>query len=174
MKIILTVIITLVAIILVLFLFIESGSYDISQLAPHNKLTLWIINTTTDHSIEKRSKDITVPDLSDTSKRTDGFAHYDKMCAGCHAAPGDDQKAGEKKWYPAPPKLYEYKGGPEPAETFWIIKNGIKLTAMPAYGPTHSDDDIWAITAFVTYELPKMSPEDYNNWKMKYTSLEKE
>ena len=39
---------------------------------------------------------------------------------------------------------------------------------MPAYAPTHDDAKIWAITAFVTRKLPKMTPEEYQQWKVKY------
>jgi hypothetical protein len=34
------------------------------------------------------------------------------------------------------------------------------MTGMPAFGPTHNDDRIWAIVAF-TRQLPEMMPEDY-------------
>jgi hypothetical protein len=31
---------------------------------------------------------------------------------------------------------------------------------MPAFGPTHSDEDVWAIAAFVQ-RLPELSAEEY-------------
>ena len=43
---------------------------------------------------------------------------------------------------------------------FWIIKHGVKLSAMPAWGKTHSDDLIWDMVAFAK-ALPNMSPEQY-------------
>jgi hypothetical protein len=47
-----------------------------------------------------------------------------------------------------------------PKEQFWIIKHGVKLTAMPAWGKTHSDELIWDMVAFVR-QLPRMSPAQY-------------
>jgi mono/diheme cytochrome c family protein len=47
-----------------------------------------------------------------------------------------------------------------PAQQFWTIKHGVKLTAMPAWGKTHSDELIWDMVAFIR-QLPKMSPEQY-------------
>ena len=44
---------------------------------------------------------------------------------------------------------------------FWIIKNGVKMTGMPSFGPSHKDDEIWKLVAFVQ-KLPKMKPEEYN------------
>jgi mono/diheme cytochrome c family protein len=45
-------------------------------------------------------------------------------------------------------------------EQFWIIKHGIKMTAMPAWGATHSDAQIWNIVAFFQ-AMPGMTPEIY-------------
>src|SRR3546814_5441303 len=47
-----------------------------------------------------------------------------------------------------------------PAQQFWIIKHGIKMTAMPAWGKTHPDPLIWDMVAFVR-KLPGMSPTEY-------------
>jgi len=43
---------------------------------------------------------------------------------------------------------------------FWVIKNGVKMTAMPAWGPTHSDQKIWAMVAFLE-KLPHMTAAQY-------------
>ena len=41
-----------------------------------------------------------------------------------------------------------------------MTKHGIKMTGMPSFGVTHSDEEIWAIVAFLQ-RMPKMSPEEY-------------
>jgi mono/diheme cytochrome c family protein len=46
------------------------------------------------------------------------------------------------------------------AETFWVVKKGIKMTGMPAFGPTHDDEELWGIVAFWR-RLPGMKPEQY-------------
>jgi hypothetical protein len=61
--------------------------------------------------------------------------------------------------YPKAPELAR-KSGFSPAEQFWIIKHGIKLTAMPAWGKTHSDPLNWNMVAFVR-QLPGTSAEEY-------------
>ena len=45
-------------------------------------------------------------------------------------------------------------------DNFWVIKNGIKLTGMPAWGASHTDDDIWALVAFIN-QLDEMSADEY-------------
>ncbi len=44
------------------------------------------------------------------------------------------------------------------SELFWIAKNGIRMTGMPAFGPTHKDEEI--SVAFVQ-RLPTVTEEDY-------------
>lgn len=45
-------------------------------------------------------------------------------------------------------------------ETFWVVKNGIRMTGMPAFGFTHDDEKIWDIVAFVG-KMHGMSSADY-------------
>ena len=169
-KIFLTVILTIVVLILSFYIYISSGLYDISQLSPHNSLTKSVISITTRNSIKKRVKDITEPNnLKDTAIINSGFKSYMEMCSGCHGAPGEPNDM-IKGWYPRPPELYKFSKETDAKEYFWITKNGIKMTAMPALKPMLSDEQIWAITAFVTQRLPKMTADEYKNWKAKYAN----
>lgn len=48
----------------------------------------------------------------------------------------------------------------EPKAAFWIIKHGIKMSAMPAWGGSHDDATIWSMVAFLR-KLPDMTPAQY-------------
>ena len=61
---------------------------------------------------------------------------------------------------PEPPFLPDVVGARTPAELFWVVKNGIKMTAMPAFGKRLNDQDIWGVVGFIQ-RLPKMSDADY-------------
>ncbi|MEP7197813.1 MAG: cytochrome c [Saprospiraceae bacterium] len=172
-KIIFTVIATILVIALGSFIYIESGSYDISQLTPHNNLTKWAIQTTKHKSIDKCLVNVVEPlTLGDSSMIIEGFRHYSNMCSRCHGAPGEKPDEMTLGLYPKPPLIYKHKQQEDPKEFFWIIKNGIKMTSMPAYGPTHADEKIWAIVAFVTGKLNKMTPDEYSEWVKKYENEE--
>jgi mono/diheme cytochrome c family protein len=151
----------IVLIIILFVVFLYSGVYNISATDHHQGVTMWIINTLKDNSVKSYADDVKdMPDLSDTSLINSGFNHYKNMCAGCHGAPGIDKLA--KGFYPDPPLLTEEAEEWNSKELFWIIKNGIKMTAMPAFGITHPDEDIWAIVAF-TQKVPQMTNEEYQN-----------
>lgn len=168
-KILITIIATIAVLSCGFFIYISSGAYDISQLTPHNKFTKSIIGLTTHSSINKRMKEIVVPgNLKDTAMIVMGFKHYNEMCLSCHSAPGQKPSEMTEGLYPKPPKLYEYTKEDDAQEFFWIIKYGIKMTSMPAFKPTHDDEKIWAITAFITQKMNKMSPAEYNEWFKKY------
>jgi mono/diheme cytochrome c family protein len=144
-------------------LFLYSGIYNISAISHHKKITVWMINTLRDNSIKHHSEDlkIQVPNLSDSSLIKTGFAHYREMCVGCHGAPGVEQ--GElitKGFYPRPPQLVRVAKYWTPEQLFWITKNGLKMSGMPAFGTTHSDDKIWAMISFVKL-LPTLTKEQY-------------
>jgi len=83
------------------------------------------------------------------------------MCRLCHGAPGYAQTQVAKGLYPKPP---EYKSKNvqrwRDAELYWIIDNGIKMTGMPAFGPTHSKDELWGVVTFVRH-LPNLNPKEY-------------
>ncbi len=142
-------------------IFIYSGIYDISALVPHDKLTLWMMNTVRDNSIEHNAKNnINTPNLSDTSLIKMGFIHYREMCVGCHSGPGIERSEIGQGLYPKAPSLARAAKDWTPQQLFWITKNGLKMTGMPAFAPTHSDEMIWAIVAF-TKKLPTLTKEQY-------------
>lgn len=168
-NIIVTIILTIVVLIVGFYIYIVSGIYDISQLTPHSSLTKSIIGITTRNSINKRMNGIIVPtNIKDTGMIILGFKHYVEMCSNCHSAPGEKPDEMVEGLYPKPPELYKHANEGDAQEFFWIIKNGIKMSSMPAFKPSHTDGQIWAITAFVTQKLPKMTAEEYKEWLGKY------
>lgn len=136
------------------------GAYDIGADAPHTKPVYWLIEQLRDRSIAVRSRDVNVPaNLMDVKRLQSGAGLYTEMCSGCHLAPGLEKSEISQGLYPKAPELFrELQRSAK--EQFWIIKHGIKLTAMPAWGKTHSDELIWDMVAFVR-QLPKMTPAQY-------------
>ena len=61
--------------------------------------------------------------------------------------------------YPQPADLADTAKRYTASELFWIVKNGIKMSGMPAWGD-HNDDEVWGTVAFLQ-KLPGMSEADY-------------
>ena len=139
-------------------LFIYSGIYNVSATYPDNALSEWVLSTTMDHSVQHHAADIKTPALDDPEMVKIGFGHYRQMCAGCHGAPGVPKKA--RGFNPEPPDLVEEAAEWKANELFWITRNGIRMSGMPAWGVSHSDKEIWEIVAFMQ-KLPSMKPAEY-------------
>lgn len=140
--------------------FVYSGIYDVAATSPHGPMAEWLLETARDASVELRAEEIEPPPLADAELRDRGFRLYHEMCVTCHAAPGIRASEVGSGLYPAPPNLAEEEAE-EPAELFWIVKNGFMDTGMPAFGPTHDDEQIWALVSFLQ-ELPELSAEEYH------------
>jgi mono/diheme cytochrome c family protein len=138
--------------------FVYSGVYDMRADAHHMRPVRALIATLVDRSVERRAKDLVVPDLQDPQMVLEGAGHYAEMCTGCHLAPGMAENEMRPGLYPKPPQLARFK--PEPRAAFWIIKHGIKMSAMPAWGASHDDKAIWSLVAFLQ-QMPAMTPAQY-------------
>ena len=137
-----------------------TGLYNIAADAPHTKAVYWFVQAVKDRSIAVRSRDIQVPtNLSDPKRIAAGAGLYAEMCSGCHLAPGMERTEISQGLYPRAPEFS--RGNPHgPADEFWIIKHGLKLTGMAAWGPTHNNTLIWDMVAFLQ-KLPSLTPEQY-------------
>jgi mono/diheme cytochrome c family protein len=137
-----------------------SGIIDVGATQPHHALTRWLLHTGMEQSVRHHARGIKVPPLVNPQMVMMGFRHYREMCMGCHLAPGIQNSEIRQGLIPRPPKLQQAARRWTPAELFWIVKNGVRMTAMPAWGATHSDDKLWAIVAFLK-KLPDMTAAQY-------------
>lgn len=160
------IIVSLVAVVLVLVV-LGSGAYNMAATEKHWAITEKLITWARENSIRARAEELEVPAMDEESMLGRGFVHYDAMCVECHLAPGKQPTELAQGLYPQAPVFHEREPvtGAEnklslSKKYFWVIKHGIKMTAMPAWGVTHGDESIWRITAFI-HELHGMTPERY-------------
>jgi mono/diheme cytochrome c family protein len=139
--------------------------YDISATSRHWPITSWIIDAIRVRSIKVHASGIAAPPgLDDPANVLIGVGHFAAHCAVCHGAPGVPKGDIARGLFPLPPDLAEAAPLYSPAELFWILKHGIKMTGMPAWSD-HSDEELWATVAFLE-KLPGMSESDYANLVM--------
>ena len=142
----------------------HAGIYDISATDQHIAPTHWLLDTGMRRSVRQRAAEITVPDLNQPGQMQRGLALYRQHCVQCHGAPGVAPEPFALGMTPAPANLvYTAREWP-PAEVFWVVKEGIKMTGMPAWKHRMADEDIWAIVSFMR-ELPRLAPEEYRSRK---------
>ena len=115
--------------------------------------------------IENRNEQNPIPLSPDVIK--DSLAHFADRCALCHANDGSSQtpigKNGNSKALDLRlPDIPSMSDG----EIFRVIHNGIRFTAMPAWGEGDpaEDKDSWKLVHFIRH-LPKLTPEELNQMK---------
>jgi len=140
--------------------FLYFGVYNIAADDPHTRPVYVLLQNLRKRSIAVRARGITPPsDLASPERISAGAGLYTEMCSGCHLGPGIAKTEMSQGLYPQAPELAKTQDL-SAAQQFWIIKHGVKLSAMPAWGRTHNDELIWDMVAFVR-TLPRLTPEQY-------------
>jgi mono/diheme cytochrome c family protein len=137
------------------------GLYDISATDQHLPPTYRLIELTMRRSVERRGRDIAVPPLGEPAQLAQGLALYRSHCEQCHGAPGVAPAPFALGLTPLPAPLAQTGREWPPGELFWVVKHGIKMTGMPAWKFRLTDEEIWALVAFMLRRLPFLSPAEY-------------
>lgn len=142
------------------WLVIRTGAFDVAGDTPHSEPVYWLLQRIRQRSIAVRASNVAVPaDLGDAKRIASGAAQYAEMCSSCHLAPGMARTEISRGLYPRAPELR--RGSTlTPSEEFWVVKHGLKMTGMPAWGVTHDDKILWDVVAFLR-KLPELSAEQY-------------
>lgn len=161
MKFVLAIIVVVAFLIIGVAFFAWSGRYNVAATVPHWGVAAWFLGEVRNRSIAFHSKKIQPPPSKDSKLIKMGFREYHAMCRLCHGAPGYSQTELAKGLYPKPPDLGSKNKLPlSDSEFYWVVKNGIKMTGMPAFGPTHGEDELWAVVAFLK-RMPNMQGKEY-------------
>lgn len=140
--------------------FVYSGAYDVAATQPHSRAERWLLRTLMERSVRARVDDVPEPPDESDELLAVGFHHYDEMCVVCHGAPGIERSEIGEGIEPEPPDLAETAGDWTLPGIFLITSQGIKMAGMPAFGPTHSEEEIWGISMFVE-RLPEIDASEY-------------
>lgn len=139
---------------------VYSGAFNVAATEEHASFTRWAFDTTFENSVQRRAQDVVPPSDFTPAMIAQGAHEYKEMCQHCHGGPGVERDEWASGLRPRPPHLTEAATHWEPGEVFWLVKHGAKMTGMPAFGPSHDDEALWSIVAFVK-ALPAMSDERY-------------
>lgn len=166
MRLLMTIVVTVVLLLLtmaaVCALYLRSDAFDIAATAEHGPMTDRLFRTVRRHAVTRGAGGVETPERVplEGGTLTATVLAYDDMCAMCHAPPGRGATVFARGMNPTPPDLARAAERRSPEQLFWVIKNGIRMTGMPAWGVTHADDDLWRLVALVQ-GFPAMSGEDY-------------
>ena len=131
------------------FVFVYSGLFNVAAVVEDAPALRWVLITTREASVRRRARGIEVPRLGRQQQVENGLRFFRNQCAMCHTPPGGQPTMMSEGLNPEAPPLADLASDMNDAELFWVTKNGIRFTGMPAWTVSHSDQDIWDVVAFM-------------------------
>jgi len=148
---------------------VYSGIYDISVTRQHLQPIHSVMEIAMRQSVRRYSKGIDEPPLTDPQMALRGAASFRDNCVQCHGAPGVAQSDIGLSMQPLPGPLVDAQQHWRPRELYWVVRNGIKMTGMPAWQYRMPDAEIWDLVAFMQ-QLPQLNAAQYAQWSQAATA----
>ena len=143
---------------------IEGGLFNATASTPHNPIVAVAAHTAFIRSVQVKAAGVAAPAQFTPAEVRAGFRDYDVSCAVCHGAPGIAQARWVSGMTPPPPYLEDSARRWRPRELYWIVGQGAKMTAMPAWAEVRSKGQVWDLVAFLE-ALPYLTPADYQRMR---------
>ena len=130
------------------------GLYNFAASEAHPGAVRSAIDTALHNSVARRARGLQAPQETREGLR-EGAREFIEYCVHCHGAPGVEPHEWASGMRPNPPDLARAANDWSTEQVFWIVKHGIRMTGMPPFGDSESDETIWRIAAFVK-RLPQI------------------
>jgi mono/diheme cytochrome c family protein len=139
---------------------IFGGGFDASASKQHLRPVAWASHTAMRNWVKKQAKDVRPPESFTQAHVKAGAREYEQRCIACHGGPAVPRAKWASGMIPTPPYLIDTSRHWSTAELYVIVHDGIKMTAMPAWGELEPDDNLWNVVAFLE-ALPGMSSDEF-------------
>lgn len=149
------------------YLAVISGIMPASADGQPLPLENWAASTSLDATLNREAPKAPNPVTLTDAHLIAGVDLYATHCAICHgtakgAASASPVAKGE---FPPPPQLATDGVEDDPdGFSFWKIKHGIRLTGMPAWNNTLTDEQIWTLALFLKH-MDKLPPAAQQAWQ---------
>jgi len=117
-----------------------------------------------DEYTDRHAGNVNSPVLPSAENLIDGMKIYAANCTGCHGGLDKKPAAQAGSFYPPVPQLVQNPPDDPDSHNYFIIRNGIRYTGMPAWDKILSDQDIWKVTIFLSH-MEKLPAPAQEFWK---------
>ena len=139
---------------------LTAGLVDFSASKTPGRLEERLATFALNRSIKRHAPRVANPLGRSPAAVAAGLALYRTHCVDCHGAPGvDPTEGGASLNPPAPGLTLPRVQARSDGELKWIVSNGIRMTGMPAFGASRSEEEVWQLVAALR-QLPRLSPEE--------------
>jgi len=147
-KFVLGIILGIILVPAIVALYLASGRAPAATTDPPMPFERLIARTALRSKIHKEMP-TAVPLPADEAAFLAGARVYRENCAMCHGLPHQPAPVVSSGMFPKAPQLFdpnEMVADDPPGETFWKAKNGIRLTGMPGFASSLSDQQMWQVS----------------------------
>lgn len=161
------VVLTLAVALVGAYALIQSGLIPANADAKPGWLETWMARTSLDATLRRYAPKIQNPVALTDQNLIYGVRLFARNCAACHGSAKGVASTSPiaKGLYQKPPQFATDGVEEDPeGDLFWMIKHGIRLTGMPSFGYTLSDQQIWTLALFLKH-MDKLPPEVQQAWR---------
>jgi mono/diheme cytochrome c family protein len=121
------------------------GVLPVQADAVPGKLEAGLLGSALHAAVARHASSVTNPMRPSKENLIAGAKVYREMCSRCHGGSQESDNTYGRSFYPPAPQLPLTRTSYSDSEMFWIVKHGIRNTAMPAWGNLLSDEEIWQV-----------------------------
>lgn len=152
---------TVGVVVIAAFLISQFGLFDVSAATKHPPGMRWLAHRTMIRSVRRQAAGIVPPKFLSAKRVLHGYCEYREHCQSCHGGPAVGRPEWADGMNPTPPYLLDARGRWSPGELFWIVSNGVKMTAMPAWKASMPADERWDVVGYLE-AMPRMPPRAFH------------
>jgi thiosulfate dehydrogenase len=149
------------------YFLLQSGRIPANADADPSQLETWLAKTSLDATLDRDAPKGANPVALSDANLQHGAQLFLQNCAVCHGgAKGSAAPAAlAAGFFQKPPQLASdgVEDDPE-GVSFWVIKHGIRMTAMPSFAHALSDQQIWTLALFLKH-MDKLPPAAQSAWQ---------
>ncbi len=133
--------------------------------AKPGKLESWAARTSLRATIAREAPASPNPEALNDQNLTSGIKLYVANCAVCHGVADGHPSNIAFGLYQRAPQLGKHGVEDDPdGETYWKVKHGIRLTGMPAFSGSLSEEQLWQVALFLKH-MDHLPPGPQKTWK---------
>ena len=140
---------TLVVLTLGGWLYLKLGYLDVRATPEPSRLESDLAGTALDASAARNAPRQQNPIPPTETNLLAGARLYRDKCADCHGRPDNPVSDYGRSFNPRAPQFMKEPPHLPENQIFYVIKYGVRWSAMPAWGNIMADSEIWQVVAFL-------------------------
>ncbi len=140
---------TLVVLTLGGWLYLKLGYADLRAKPEPSRIESDLTITAMDASASRHAARLQNPIPPTEANLLDGARLYRDKCADCHGRPDNPVSDYGGSFNPRAPQFMKTRPGLPEDQDFYIIKYGVRWSAMPAWGNIMADSEVWQVVTLL-------------------------